>query len=285
MKLILPPIFAVDEMRVGNRIRHIAEPATSVEGTIARFARDRIEGWLFTATNDGSETLIIPKSKPLPASFTRSVTGNMDPNAASVDLSGEKWLRHPILTATTGRRFDYAENLDGIAASWAAAFSYAQEDVARNIKGLRVPQIGAIHAVHAHWAVSGEPATIVMPTGTGKTEVMLSVLVSARCTKVLVLVPTDALRTQIAEKFLTLGVLKQPEFKLLHEHARRPLVGMLEHIPNDAAEVDDEGITVPQDLSTEPMQGRIVIDTPSPHVSGSPVVETVTLTAGTPSGA
>lgn len=78
-----------------------------------------------------------------------------------------------------------------------------------------------------------------MPTGTGKTEVMLSVLVSAQCPKVLVLVPTDALRTQIAEKFLSLGVLNEPGFDILHERARRPIVGLLQHIPNDIAEVDD----------------------------------------------
>ena len=83
------------------------------------------------------------------------------------------------------------------------------EDAARDVKGLRGPQIGAVHAVHAHWTVSDAPATIVMPTGTGKTETMLSVLVSARCSRALVVVPTDALRTQIAEKFLTLGVLKE----------------------------------------------------------------------------
>ena len=68
---------------------------------------------------------------------------------------------------------------------------------------------------------------------------MLSVLVSAQCPKVLVLVPTDALRTQIAEKFLSLGVLNEPGFDILHERARRPIVGLLQHIPNDIAEVDD----------------------------------------------
>ena len=239
MRLIFPAVFSVDEMRAANRIRHIAEAATPVEGTVARFARDRIEGFLFTAAADGIETLIVPKSKSLPASISRSVVGDMDPDAPSVDLSEGKWLRHPILTAAAGRPFDYAENLGNIRTSWAAAFSYVQEDVARNVKGLRVPQIGAIHAVHAHWSVSGDPATIVMPTGTGKTEVMLSVLVSAQSAKVLVLVPTDALRTQIAEKFLTLGVLKQPEFTLLHERARRPIVGVLQHIPNEVAEVDE----------------------------------------------
>ena len=54
MKLILPAVFSVDEIRADNRIRHIAEPATPVEGTVARFVRDRIEGFLFTAAADGS---------------------------------------------------------------------------------------------------------------------------------------------------------------------------------------------------------------------------------------
>src|SRR3712207_7840310 len=48
-----------------------------------------------------------------------------------------------------------------------------------------------------------------MPTGTGKTDTMIAILVSQRA-KVLIVVPTDALRTQIADKFLTLGVLKDP---------------------------------------------------------------------------
>ena len=63
MKLILPAVFSVDEIRADNRIRHIAEPATPVEGTVARFVRDRIEGFLFTAAADGVATLVIPKSK------------------------------------------------------------------------------------------------------------------------------------------------------------------------------------------------------------------------------
>ena len=113
------------------------------------------------------------------------------------------------------------------------------EDPARGVTGLRGPQIGAVHAVHAHWTVSDVPATIVMPTGTGKTETMLSVLVSARCSRVLVVVPTDALRTQIAEKFLTLGVLKEPGFGVLTEPAKCPIVGLLQHIPRDVAEVDE----------------------------------------------
>ncbi len=80
MKLILPAVFSVDEMRAANRTRHIVEPARLVEGTIARFARDRIDGFLFTAAADGVETFLIPKSKNLPASISRSVVGDVDPN-------------------------------------------------------------------------------------------------------------------------------------------------------------------------------------------------------------
>ena len=46
-----------------------------------------------------------------------------------------------------------------------------------------------------------------MPTGTGKTETMLSILIANQCNKLLVTVPSDALREQLYEKFVTLGVL------------------------------------------------------------------------------
>lgn len=74
-------------------------------------------------------------------------------------------------------------------------------------KGLWAPQLGALHAILAHRSMeTAEPITIVMPTGTGKTETMLATYCySPRRT--LVIVPSDALRTQIARKFTTLGVL------------------------------------------------------------------------------
>jgi len=73
--------------------------------------------------------------------------------------------------------------------------------------GLRKPQLGALHAILAHRSVeSHEPITIVMPTGTGKTETMLAAYCHAPA-KTLVIVPSDALRSQIASKFATLGIL------------------------------------------------------------------------------
>ena len=67
---------------------------------------------------------------------------------------------------------------------------------------------------------------------------MISILVSARCQRLLVVVPTHALRLQIAEKFLTLGILKEPGCSVLSVGARHPIVGVLRHIPKSAADVD-----------------------------------------------
>jgi superfamily II DNA or RNA helicase len=54
--------------------------------------------------------------------------------------------------------------------------------------GLRRPQIGALHAALAHATRSTDPATIVMPTGTGKTETMLALNANQRFERLLVVV-------------------------------------------------------------------------------------------------
>ena len=82
-------------------------------------------------------------------------------------------------------------------------------------------------------------ATIVLPTGVGKTETMLSILITAQCERLMVVVPTDALRTQIANKFLSLGILKQEDLKVLQPYSERPIVCNLKHIPSSVEEVDE----------------------------------------------
>lgn len=130
--------------------------------------------------------------------------------ATTLDLTEAHWVKHPEEPAQLCELADYERNAAEVRTSWIDAFTYKREDVERNLEGLRPPQIGAIHAVQAHWTVHTEPATVVLPTGDGKTEAMLSLLVAERCQRLMVVVPTDALRTQIAEKFLLLGLLKTP---------------------------------------------------------------------------
>jgi superfamily II DNA or RNA helicase len=94
--------------------------------------------------------------------------------------------------------------------------------------GLRSPQLGAMHAVLGYWTTRRTtPATVVMPTGTGKTETMLALLVAARPGCLLVLVPSDALREQVAAKFETLGLLQ--ELGVVSSSAMRPVVGRVQH--------------------------------------------------------
>lgn len=108
-----------------------------------------------------------------------------------------------------GRLETYCDTPDKVLDAWVNEFAFREEDEGTGATGLRRPQIGALHAISAHFAVGEEfePATVVLPTGTGKTETMLAAMVYRRLRRALVLVPSDALRTQISAKFASLGVL------------------------------------------------------------------------------
>jgi len=103
---------------------------------------------------------------------------------------------------------DRVDAPDKLLATWENEFSFRLEGE-KDEPGLRLPQIGALHAIAAHFAVGDkfEPATVVLPTGTGKTETMLAAQVYLRPARTLVLVSGVPLRDQIEEKFATLGYL------------------------------------------------------------------------------
>lgn len=128
----------------------------------------------------------------------------------------KRWLKHPKLRSYTP---------ETISSSWSGSFKFIEEDQALGIKGLRTPQVGALHSAIGHLKVTDDVGTIVLPTGTGKTETMLSILIANRCTKVLVTVPSDPLRSQISEKFKILGYLR--EFGIVEEKGINPIVGVL----------------------------------------------------------
>lgn len=135
-----------------------------------------------------------------------------------------KWLKHPNYCGT----FNYKEVIE----SWDNAFNYKEENIETCQYGLRTPQIGAIYSVLSHWKVADDIGTVVMPTGTGKTETMMSLLVANKCEKLLVTVPTDSLREQLSKKFLNFGVLKK--FGVINKSAKYPIVGtMYERFKNE----------------------------------------------------
>ncbi|KRR29121.1 DEAD/DEAH box helicase [Bradyrhizobium retamae] len=118
----------------------------------------------------------------------------------------------------------WADSPEKVLDSWRNRFIFAVEDLDHGHPGLRLPQIGALHAIAAHFSVGREfePATVVLPTGTGKTETMLADLVYRRERKMLVLVPSSILRNQIGAKFSTLGVL--PAAGAIPVEVARPFV-------------------------------------------------------------
>jgi superfamily II DNA or RNA helicase len=74
--------------------------------------------------------------------------------------------------------------------------------------GLRTAQLGAIHAIAAHFTTRKEPAIVVMPTGTGKTAVLAMAPFVLKAQRVLVVTGSRVVRDQIFEEFDTLGRLK-----------------------------------------------------------------------------
>lgn len=104
-----------------------------------------------------------------------------------------------------------------------------------NNGGLRSPQKGALFAIKAHWTVSDASATIVMPTGTGKTETIISTVVSEQIRRTLVLVPSDLLRKQTADKFVSFGILY--DLGVIDSTAIPPIVAVLNSTPKSDNEL------------------------------------------------
>ena len=133
------------------------------------------------------------------------------------------WLKHPEYSPFT---------TDDIVNSWDGKFLYKKEN--NEAPGLRIPQLGALHAFLSHAQMPDGRGIIVMPTGTGKTETMLSTLIANQCRKLLVLVPFDALRGQIADKFITLGKLR--EYGIVSPDAVCPCVTQIDRSPSNMEE-------------------------------------------------
>lgn len=94
--------------------------------------------------------------------------------------------------------------------SWAdGRLNFAVESVANGFRGLRRPQRAAAFAVFSHLDSEPEqPATIVMPTGTGKTDAIFSIIIAGLFSRTLLIVPSDALRSQIGDRLETLSGLR-----------------------------------------------------------------------------
>ncbi|MFO0847137.1 MAG: DEAD/DEAH box helicase family protein [Gemmataceae bacterium] len=240
MLVTLPPVYRFRLKDGANTVLQLGAPEESVESQLTTVLRGRTKAYTLAPTSGGLLVHLLPPAVDHPNGAThvlRLRSAGWAPSD-SWELSGARWERHPGLLRPLGSLADYEAHAASARDSWHGAFSYRQEDVERGVEGLRPPQIGALHAIQAHWAVTTEPARVVLPTGVGKTETMLSALVAERCHRLLVVVPSDVLRAQLAGKFITLGLLKTPQFRVVADGAHYPVVGVLSRRPKDVGELE-----------------------------------------------
>lgn len=104
-------------------------------------------------------------------------------------------------------------------------------------KGLREPQIGAIYALLSHWTISSSDSTIVLPTGVGKTDTMIGIILTNKCDNILIIVPSKSLRNQLTKKIASLGIFK--ELGLVNKSVKTPIIGKIEHIIETVEDVEE----------------------------------------------
>lgn len=109
--------------------------------------------------------------------------------------------------------------------------------IGKDGKTLRKAQLGALYSLFSHWSLSQEVGTIVLPTGTGKTETMLVAALADKAQRVLVIVPTKELKAQLSQKFETWGILRQ--LGVITGATANPKVFVLRKILNDSQDIND----------------------------------------------
>lgn len=236
----IPAIYAVHGLVDGNRVVQLAKDATKCDVSVSE-PLGRARSYLVLDDFDGEKVAVSTRTIAMPQGVDRllvlSETEEMPSEASDWSLSTRpsRWVFPKALNVGTEPTEASVQRTSSVVESWIDAFQYREERTSEDGSvhpGLRAPQIGALHASLGHWRASSKPATVVMPTGTGKTETMLALLVAQRIPRLLVLVPSDALRDQIGSKFVSLGWLKK--FGVVGSDARFPVVGFLKAMPKDA---------------------------------------------------
>lgn len=134
---------------------------------------------------------------------------------------------------------------------------------------LRKAQKGALHSLLSHWSLSNEVATIVLPTGTGKTDTMLAAYVADKAERLLVIVPTKELRKQLSDNFSTWGILKK--LGVISEDALNPLIFTVNRTISDVEYLKslkeaDIVVTTPLLLSKAPTEVKEELKSLFTHV-------------------
>jgi superfamily II DNA or RNA helicase len=242
VRLKLPLRYSLQSVLFGNHLRKAAIRTSVWEGALEPVQLGKLSAFRFT-TNSHTTLIVSKKTLASAGEPVLLVPGGDTPEKIAQGLQQGMgvWLSpRPLRQTDTIEQEVASLQCRGVLDSWLDQFTFREARPAvgemPSKKGMRTPQIGALHAALAHITSSTDAATIVMPTGTGKTETMLAIYAHERISRLMVVVPTDALRDQIASKFETFGVLQDQG--CISETIDYPYVLRLEHIPKSAEEVE-----------------------------------------------
>jgi len=121
---------------------------------------------------------------------------------------------------------------------------------------LRKCQLGAFWALKGHFTSSEEPAIVSIPTGGGKTALMIFLAFLMDGDQILVVTPSDYLRSQTENKFLDLDGLGPAAADVIRSDIGRPSVAVVEEqVTKESrwAELFEHDVVValPDNVSTE----------------------------------
>ena len=209
-----------------NKIKQLIVPEMNLPINI--IANDRSS---ITIDFEGVKYCLTCNSNSYPNDIEYILLTNVRPTserliAKTITIKG--WLRHPLQKEYT---------VEEVISSWKDDFFFKEENREAEFNGLRSPQLGALHMILGHLQLPMDTATIVLPTGTGKTETMLSALVANQCKRLLVTVPSNSLRIQLFDKFKTFGLLKK--FGVIGKKSLYPIVGVINEKFNSPEELKE----------------------------------------------
>lgn len=181
--ICLPARLALDGKVFGSPIRQLDHLDRVEEAAVVAYEkRGQVRGQL-ARCDDGQSILFLKERYPPPAAVDTVLLLPKEGQEATgqplVLGQGAQWLKPKPNSLNIATRDEWVARAEAVRASWAGSFAFRQEQRDNGevvSRGLRSPQLGALYAALAHWTVTSEPGTVVMPTGTGKTETMLALL-------------------------------------------------------------------------------------------------------------
>ena len=224
MKIDLPKLELTTFKQKGNSVSILISEAEKIDLKISEENKQYL-----LVQNDSNAICLTTKTEYIPKDAVYAIRTNIIPSLERFQEGRMKllgWFKHPKLKSYS---------VDEVLQSWKDDFTFKEEE--DNSPGLRQPQIAALHAIIGHLKLPLDTGTVVMPTGTGKTETMLATLTAHRCQKLLVTVPSDSLRRQIAGKFSNLGLLKK--FGVVGEKSLYPYVGVIQNKFDSTNEIEE----------------------------------------------